>query len=316
MLKKFVFPQDYHTLLQLTIACYQYAAHPEWGVPTNLGEMLEPQYLAFRSVYPYMQLLAQVDKRLKTVMGGVLAIEGKRPIGVALLLRLYESPRFELGNVGVVPAWRRKGIARQMVEACIAQARAGGGKRVELNVIEGNRPPQRLYESMDFDTLYHAHELTHYQPLVPLIPHLPDGYRARSVRFGDGTAQAELAARLGLPAEAGRYTLLPGLRWLAWLLFARSSMGSWRRAVYAPDGALVAEVGIFLQPGTSTAHFLLDTAHGQLAPILLQHMLHRAARFSYGMPLALTLIQEEWLGPAQALGFAHEFVHRRMALTL
>ncbi len=319
-LKRFEFPKDYHTLLKLTIESYQYQHNPEWGVPHSLPDLLEPQYKALRSVYPYLRLLARFDQRLQAVLGGALAYadtsNGPTPAGVALLMRLYEYPRFELGNVGVVPDWRRRGIARQMVETCIQQARAAEGDALELNVIDGNTPPQMLYEQLGFETLYYADELTHYEPMVPLIPRLPAGYTTQRIRFGEGGPQEALSQRLGFPAQPGRYTFLPGLRWLAWLVFARSTMGWWGQAVYDPQQTLVAVMSVMFQPGTNTAHFLLDPDHAPLAEILLQHLLHRSATHYFGTPLALTLVQSVWGAVARRLGFVHEFVHRRMALSL
>jgi GNAT superfamily N-acetyltransferase len=69
-------------------------------------------------------------------------------IGMALLS--LRDDRAWISGVGVVPAWRRRGIARSMMHWLIEQARAAGARQITLEVISENQAARRLYGSLGF----------------------------------------------------------------------------------------------------------------------------------------------------------------------
>jgi RimJ/RimL family protein N-acetyltransferase len=50
----------------------------------------------------------------------------------------------------VSPAWRGRGVARALLESCIARARAAGVETLTLSVTAGNAAAERLYEHAGF----------------------------------------------------------------------------------------------------------------------------------------------------------------------
>lgn len=52
--------------------------------------------------------------------------------------------------IAVAPAWRQRGIARQMIGQAMDQARAAGCRRATLEVRVSNTPAQQLYYSLRF----------------------------------------------------------------------------------------------------------------------------------------------------------------------
>lgn len=56
-------------------------------------------------------------------------------------------------GMGVRAAWRRQGIGRRLLDACLNLARNAGIEKVELEVFSDNLAAMRLYESLGF-----AHE--------------------------------------------------------------------------------------------------------------------------------------------------------------
>lgn len=56
----------------------------------------------------------------------------------------------EISNVAVMPAFRGRGIARNLLEAAIENARQQGVKDFTLEVRAGNLPAIHLYESLGF----------------------------------------------------------------------------------------------------------------------------------------------------------------------
>lgn len=53
-------------------------------------------------------------------------------------------------GMGVHPVWRRAGLGRALLEATLADARARGFERIELEVYAANAPAIRLYERAGF----------------------------------------------------------------------------------------------------------------------------------------------------------------------
>jgi len=74
-----------------------------------------------------------------------VAVEDGERVGFANLA--LRGQRAWIGGIGVVPAARRRGVGRALMEAVLAQAPG----EVTLEVIEQNEPAIRLYESLGFE---------------------------------------------------------------------------------------------------------------------------------------------------------------------
>ena len=82
---------------------------------------------------------------------GCVWLEDGRLVGNASLMRADPgSERWVLINVAVALAWRRKGIAGAMVEACLQEARRRGARELLLQVDAANRGAQELYQRLGF----------------------------------------------------------------------------------------------------------------------------------------------------------------------
>jgi RimJ/RimL family protein N-acetyltransferase len=55
-----------------------------------------------------------------------------------------------IGGFGIVPAWRGRGLALPLIEACLDQARSAGAIAIELEVLAGNDKARRTYERAGF----------------------------------------------------------------------------------------------------------------------------------------------------------------------
>ncbi|HEY3773730.1 MAG TPA: GNAT family N-acetyltransferase [Solirubrobacteraceae bacterium] len=58
-----------------------------------------------------------------------------------------------IGGMGTVPAARRKGYAREVMQAAVDLAHARGCRSLWLEVIDANRPALALYERLGFETV-------------------------------------------------------------------------------------------------------------------------------------------------------------------
>jgi ribosomal protein S18 acetylase RimI-like enzyme len=113
---------------------------------------------------PNRDYLARVaDVRTRSRLALILgAFEDGRVLGTVTLElddRIpggHPRPPLEPGQahvrmLGVDPTARRRGIARALMEACLAEARAAGKDRITLETTETMVGAQRLYESMGFE---------------------------------------------------------------------------------------------------------------------------------------------------------------------
>lgn len=84
----------------------------------------------------------------------LLAYAGERPIGLVngftTLSTFAARPVINVHDVVVTADWRRRGIARYLLESVEELAQARGACKLTLEVLEGNRVAQRLYRDMGF----------------------------------------------------------------------------------------------------------------------------------------------------------------------
>jgi len=78
----------------------------------------------------------------------VVAYDRGEPVGMALLSR--RGDRGWVSGVGVLPAWRRRGIGQRLAASVLECAREAGVKQVTLEVIAQNSPARALYAALGF----------------------------------------------------------------------------------------------------------------------------------------------------------------------
>ncbi|MBN1487682.1 MAG: GNAT family N-acetyltransferase [Anaerolineae bacterium] len=78
----------------------------------------------------------------------IAALNGGLPVGLALLS--VRGNQGWVSGVGVLPTWRRKGIARQMIQHLQTTASALGLSTLRLEVLKQNQRAILLYESLGF----------------------------------------------------------------------------------------------------------------------------------------------------------------------
>jgi ribosomal protein S18 acetylase RimI-like enzyme len=85
------------------------------------------------------------------MLPGYVWVEQGRIVGNVTVRRLSMFGRgWMIGNVAVLPEWRGRGIARQLMEAGIELVRHNGGDWIALQVRTDNDIAHNLYRSLDF----------------------------------------------------------------------------------------------------------------------------------------------------------------------
>jgi ribosomal protein S18 acetylase RimI-like enzyme len=66
---------------------------------------------------------------------------------------LEETERAEITDLGVRPAWRRRGVGRRLVQEAEAWVRERGVERIEIQVAAGNREGQAFWRALGYGDL-------------------------------------------------------------------------------------------------------------------------------------------------------------------
>jgi hypothetical protein len=234
-----------------------------------------------------------------------------------------------VGTVAVHPAYRRRGIARQLLEASLALIRERGGKKAFLGVIDGNLPAYTLYESLGFEH-YGGDVVFHTMPeeMLP-APVLPDGYVQAPLGRFDWQPRYELERRIAPdnlvryePVEVGRFRQPLMMRAL-WPIL-QLAQGTREEEVVLrteAEGRIVGRGGYGVPTrgkGLSQLWVRLDPAHAELAPYMLGFLLHAVARLSPGRRVEMFVSQ--WMkavvAAAEGAGFERRMEYCRMGRAL
>ena len=120
------------------------------------------------------------------IMPGFVWVEEGRIVGNVTVRRLSSFGHgWMVGNVAVEPAWRKRGIARRLMEAAIDQARSHQAEWISLQVRSDNAAARGLYQSLGFvdvgETIYL--ERSHFDRVPP--PPQPIEGQLRAARHSD-----------------------------------------------------------------------------------------------------------------------------------
>lgn len=119
-------------------------------------EKLIAEYHETEGLIPRDERIAcAVDQQLENQFSGVLLLarDGSTPIGVALAVY---TPSAELGRVMTVndffvrPAFRRRGVGREMVKRLVEESRLMGIDEINLEVVSGNKTAAVFWSSVGF----------------------------------------------------------------------------------------------------------------------------------------------------------------------
>ncbi len=202
-LRQLQLPQDLIPVADLIARAFRYPENPAWDVQVDELEDLAETFNRLRRYWPLIRPLMSLSPTLRDTLHGFVWEEDGLA-GTALLQRKGSSSTWEIGDLGVLPAYRRRGIARDLMLASLEFIRSRGGQIATLEVIKGNHPAQRLYESLGFKS-YGAETLLERMPPHPGIPaELPDGVTLEPLSPFDWRRRFEFEKRV-IPASYQAY---------------------------------------------------------------------------------------------------------------
>jgi ribosomal protein S18 acetylase RimI-like enzyme len=308
-------PEDLLRITEIAAETWNYPDHPEWSVQADEEESLDDSMKNYKRIWPFIRVIQFFSPGLRDFMHGHVWEEDGRIAGFTQINRRGSTDTWYISAVGVHPDFRRRGIAQKLVEKAITFVRERNGKRLLLDVIEGNVPAINLYKKLEFENFTSNQQLEIQPKSPPSEPGLPDGYQVEITDDYTWKPRFELVKRITPerltryePVEAGRYKK-PFLTRLLFPLIKRvEGLAVHRFFIKSIDGQRVAHAIYDIRTrdtGRNSIMVDLDPAVPELASYLINFMLHKilTADPEKVIEMNVPVWQEAILAAANEAGF-------------
>jgi len=323
-------PRDLSTLVEVIPRAFQYPENPEWSMRQDEMDDIVRMIRSVRRLWPLVRVLQLFSPSLRDLFRGYVWEEDGRIAGAVMTQRHGTTAHWEVGMVAVLPEYRRRNIARRLLERSLDELRERKGEKASLGVIDRNVPAYALYTSLGFEHYGGVIECETSSTERPEVPALPAGYTVEPVRRAKSwRVRYELDKRINPPelivyepVVIGRYRpplLLKPLLPLIQLLQRRE-----RRLIRirrTRDGQTVALARYDVprkQGGVDSIRAILDPACAELADYLVAYHTERAItrgpgrRIDFFIPDWMTAVIES----AEHHGFSRRLHYHSLGLTL
>ena len=323
-------PADLLPLVDMFKQTFHYPHNPEWSLRTDELQNVVRELRTLRQLWPLFRIMQAFSPSMRDMFRGFVWDEEGRIAAAVIVQRQGTTALWSIGMVGVLPEYRRRGLARRLLSRALDDLRERGCEKVVLGVIDGNVPAYSLYTGLGFEHYSGTIEFECTPSAPPTVPELPREYIEESVRRTKiWPFQYELEKRTTPPAVArfqpvdiGRFRPAPLLR-----LFLPLIHLAQRREVKpvlirrAQDGKLVAW-GAYSVPKTSGGlnqmGVRLDSDHAQLADYLVAYQLERSV--TRGPGRRVDFFVPDWMtalvGSAERHGFTKRIHYHSLGLAL
>lgn len=214
------------------------------------------------------------------VMDGFVWVEDGRLVGNVSIAPTGYGAGLVIANVAVYPEYRRRGIARRLMDAALAQV-AQRDQHAVLQVDAANSGARRLYEQLGFHTqrIFTRWRRAAYHR-TPLLA--PDPQLVRPLRRGDITPLFDLVQQtrpdsrggIGWLRPATPRDIRPPRPGMLYYLLSGKQVRYW--VVPGLGGALDGALRVEQRMGSTTLLcdlFVRDSRQGELEAPLLRHLL-------------------------------------------
>jgi GNAT superfamily N-acetyltransferase len=328
-LRPLEWPRDLTPLGEMIYDTFQYPENPQWSVQTDEKEQISHMLGSFRRIWPLMRVAQILAPSMRDMFRGYVAIEDGRMIGVTIVQRHGTTNAWVVGTVGVLPEYRRRGIARAAIEKSLELMKEHGAEKTWLGVINGNTPAQRLYESLGFEVYDATAEYSLSDPALPFVSPLLPGFSVSRLARSDWRTRLALEerivpeeARQFEPIEKGRFRQPRALRLLIPIVnLAQRTREEEFVVRQESDGRVVARCKYSASTrgkGVNSISVRLDSAYPQLAENLVGLMLHKVV--SRSPKLRVEIQTPRWMpsvvDAVESLGFEKRVEYLKMGLVL
>ena len=310
-IRPFQAPQDFDIMLKLIEEGFQYPENPDWNIQEDEQESLMDTFRSAKSLWPLIRFMGIFAPFLKDLMCGFLYEEDNKTVGLVNFGRQRNTPEWFIGNVTVLPDYRRRGIARQLIQATVDELEKRNAKLITLEVIDENKPAYDLYAEMGFQSYTSTSQYDFIQDETIQAMPLPEQYILREMGRSAWRTFFEFSKRI-TPSEITRYEPIledrfrpPAIGVLLGPLIQFISGNIRKRfAIFEQDGQVAAfcRYQYRRRPGgINIAEIHIDPANSELANYLVRYVLSSIQTASPGRRIELHL--KDWqssLGEAAA----------------
>jgi len=324
-LRALALPNDFGPLEKMLVRTFQYPDNPEWGIQADEEENISSQIKTLRKIWPLIRVLQQFIPSLKDLMRGFVWEEDGQLGAIVMVQRSGKTRTWGVGIVGVLPEFRRRGLARKLLTKSLDDLRQRGAQHINLAVISKNVPAYALYKSLGFEHYSSVIDFDHRPEQAPAGIVIPTGYDEAPLSSMDWKSRYELERRITpeeitsyVPLEIGRYRSPWILRCLNPIM-NRLQKTIEERFVYRHRGVVV---GLLRHStsrtgkGTSSILIQLDPAHPDLAPYLVTKGMRAVMAINPSLRIETSV--PTWIPPlVEALenhGFSERLRYHMLAL--
>ncbi len=320
-------PNDFDLVKDLLLASFQYPENPEWNLESDKVESIEEMVQNYKRMWPLVRFLGLFSAQLRDSFRGFIWEKDGQAVGMVTVHR-SSSDEWTIGNVGVLPAYRRRGIARTLIAASMDLFQQHGCERVYLQVIDGNVPAYQLYLDLGFEDYTGKIALEHPGESSS-SPELPGDYVESPMKRFDWQTRYGHERQI-TPAEVTKYSpvrekdfQVPLVRRVLAPRFDKA--GGIEKAQFVfrlkSDSQVVGRSSVDLRTrpgGVNSAFARLTPGHPELATYMLAHILRLCHQHSPDRRIVMDCPrwQAELLEAAEQAGFTRRLEFRQMACLL
>jgi ribosomal protein S18 acetylase RimI-like enzyme len=322
-------PADLEIVGKLLADSFQYPENALWSIQQDEQKAVSGMLKNLRRMWPLVSVIQLASPALGDIIRGFVWEEDARPVGVVLSQRRGTTDNWFVSALGVLPAYRRRGIARRLMMAAINMIQDLDGRLIFLDVIDGNSPAYQLYEEIGFEHYSGSVELYIEPGFENGTAGSLDGYAVAPLDFFDWRIRHDLEAQIAPqrvqayePVEEGRFRQPALMRLLLPLInFAQGMRTSMLLLRRQEDGRLIGTGRYDLRIRPGGAHQIsarLDPSYQAAAPVLLCQLLDRVQshRSERRINLDVPRWQRPLLDAAYATGFQKRLEYHRMGMML
>jgi GNAT superfamily N-acetyltransferase len=308
---------------------FQYPENPNWGVQDDERESLVEDIESLRRWWWLIQIGQIFSPRMRDLLPGKVWIEDGKIAGAVLYQRRGSSDNWLIGTVATLPGYRRRGIARKLVEASLADIKAKNARSIVLDVIDANHPAYQLYTSLGFEHFSGNVDLEFTSGAIVTKPGFTPEYSLTETSFFDWQARYQIMKRIS-PENLQHYEPVtealfrqPGFMRLVIPIFNRAQKVEEKVILieHTPSGKQVGYFRSGARKGGKGRHSIslrLDPNHAQLALPMLEYALHLVTAIDPNLivEMALPAWQTEVVEAAYQAGFQKRLLFHRLGLKL
>lgn len=318
-------PQELDLVLQIIKNSFKYPENPNWNIQQDTLDSIDESIEGIKKLWPLMKVLGLFSYSIRNNFKGYIWEEEGKPAGL-ITIHSQNKEEWLVGNIGVLPEFRRRGIARKLFNHALEHFHHEQCKRVYLQVIDGNLPAYTLYKDLGFEDYTGNGEMEHPGGEVDLMT-LPEEYLESELSLIDWQTRYQHALEI-TPKQVTKFSPIHEKdfkidilrRIIIPLMEKAQGLERVSRVYHVKETGEIAgriTIGLRTRPGGVINGFIrLTPGHEKLGDYLMNQILHISAERSPGRRISMDmpLWQEEAIAAAERAGFTTHVKFREMAL--